>query len=122
MHQRSHRSPQRHDIRVLCHHIFPPSASGPARTCGSPALRGQAFCFYHNPNRKRVLTRAEQQARDRERRLARRTVTLPLPRNGTELLHSLHQVASLIAANQIDLRRAGLLLEALKTAGSALRE
>jgi len=120
--QPSHSNPQSHDIRVLCHHIFPPTDSAPAHSCGSPALRGQAFCFYHHSGRKRALTRSEQQARNRERRLARRTVNVLLPRSRTELLHSLNQVMSLIAADQIDCRRAGLLLEALKTAGNALRE
>ena len=34
----------------LCHHIMP---SG--NTCGSPALRHQAFCYFHNERRKRAL-------------------------------------------------------------------
>ncbi len=110
------------EIRTLCHHILPPSDSAPAHTCGSPALRGESFCFYHHPTRTSVPSRADQQARLRERRLARRTISLPLPRNRAELFKSFNYVISLVAANQIDLRRASLLLKALKTAGEALRE
>ena len=57
------------EIRTLCHHILPPSDSAPAHTCGSPALRGESFCFYHHPTRTSVPSRADQQARLRERRL-----------------------------------------------------
>jgi hypothetical protein len=110
------------DIRTLCRQILPPSDSAPAHTCGSPALRGESFCFYHHPTRKRVPSRADRKARERERRLARRTISVPLPRDRTELFKSFNYVISLIAANQIDLRRASLLLKALKTAGKALRE
>jgi hypothetical protein len=119
--QSAHRSPR--SIKVaLCHHLFPTSASAPTHSCGSPALRGERFCFFHHPTRKRAPSRTERQSRQRERNLARRAVTVPLPRNSAELLASLSHVMSLIAANQIDLHRAGLLLEALKTAGIALRQ
>jgi hypothetical protein len=114
--------PANPDIRTLCRHILPPSESAPAHSCGSPALRGERFCFYHHPARKRRPNRAQRQACTRERRLALRTVTVLLPRTRTELLASLNQVISLIAANEIDIHRAGLLIEALKTAGNALRE
>jgi hypothetical protein len=33
--------------RYLCRHI---NTSG--RRCGSPALRGEQFCYYHHPNRR----------------------------------------------------------------------
>lgn len=119
--QSAHRSPRTSNV-VLCHHVFLSSAASPEHTCGSPALRGERFCFFHHPTRRRAPSRTERQSRQRERNLARRAVTVPLPRNQAELLASLTQVMSLIAANQIDLHRAGLLLEALKTAGNALRE
>lgn len=114
--------PANPDIRTLCRHILPPSASAPAHSCGSPALCGERFCFHHHPSRKRLPNRTEQRSRTRERRLARRTVTVLLPRTRAELLASLHHVMSLLAANEIDLHRAGLLIEALKSAGNALRE
>jgi hypothetical protein len=110
------------DIRTLCRHILPQSESAPAHSCGSPALRGERFCFYHHPARERRPNRTEQRSRARERRLARRTVSVLLPRTRPELLASLHHVMSLLAANDIDLHRAGLLIEALKSAGNALRE
>lgn len=110
------------ETRTLCHHRFAPSAAAPAHTCGSPALRGERFCFYHHPTRKPVTSRTERQARIREHCLARRIVNVPLPQTRTELLASLNQVMALIANHQIDLRRAGLLLETLDTLGKLLRE
>jgi len=29
-----------------CHHTFPDD-----HRCGSPSLRGEAFCYFHHPNR-----------------------------------------------------------------------
>ena len=34
-----------------CHHLFPDN-----HRCGSPSLRGEAFCFFHHPDRKPVAT------------------------------------------------------------------
>jgi hypothetical protein len=31
----------------LCQHMF-----SPGRTCGSPAMRGASFCYYHRQNRR----------------------------------------------------------------------
>jgi hypothetical protein len=118
--QPGHRNPHRPASVALCHHVIPSSDTAPAHSCGSPALRGESFCFYHHPRRKPVPNRAEQQARTRERRLARRTITVALPQTHAELLGALNQVIALIAANRIDVRRANLLLTTLKAAGNLL--
>ena len=47
---------------------------------------------------------------------------LPPPTTRDELQRSLSQLITLIAADRIDLRRAGLLLAALQTAGQHLRQ
>ena len=105
-----------HDIRTLCTHTFAPCGSEPARRCGSPALRGHAFCYYHHPNRKP----AADIHRRRSRRLERKSITLPLPVSRADLHHCLLYVIHLIATNQIDMRRAGLLLNAFQTAAHSL--
>ena len=99
------------DIRTLCTHQF--SAH---RRCGSPALRGQELCYYHHPSRRP----AQNIHLRRSRRLERKSITLPLPISRTELNHSLLYLIHLIAANEIDTRRADLLLNALQTAAHTL--
>jgi hypothetical protein len=110
MYQSNH---QAHDIRTLCTHAFPD-----ARRCGSPALRGETFCYYHHPTRKIVANPNERRAR----RIARQSFTVPLPVNRDQLQFSLVHIVHRIAANQIDPRRAGLLLFALQTASNNLHE
>lgn len=106
-----HPDEQRPEIRTLCAHQFPDH-----RRCGSPALRGESFCYYHHPTRKPAQNPRDRQAR----RLARKRLRLPLPSSRAEFQHSLLYLMHLIAANEIDTRRAGLLLNALQTAGRNL--
>jgi hypothetical protein len=106
------------DLRVLCHHTFESTDTEAARRCGSPALRGETFCFYHHPTRKPAKNR---EAR-RERRIARRPIPFPLPTNRAELLRAQLYLTHLIASNQIDTRRAGLLLFALQNLTKSLNE
>lgn len=122
MHQPVRPNHRDHDIRVLCTHAFDQTSSGASRICGSPALRGESFCYYHHPARKVASNRDTYRARCRNRRIARQTFNLPLPTSRRELQHSLNQIIALIAANQIDLRRANLLLFALDAAGRNLIE
>ena len=110
------------DIRALCTHLIPPAPSGPAHLCGSPALLGQAFCYYHHPARRADTNRDAYRTRCRDRRIARQSFNLPLPTSRRELQHSLNKIISLIATNQIDLRRASLLIHALQVASKNLRE
>ena len=113
-----HPDDPRPEIRTLCAHQFAPHGSEPAHRCGSPALRGQSFCYYHHPTRKPTKGPRDRQAR----RLARKSLRIPLPTNRAELHHSIMYLMHLIAANQIDNRRAGLLLHALQTAGRNLEQ
>jgi len=100
----------------LCHYIFPATAGKPAHRCGSPALRGQHFCYYHHPTRRRVANPNERAAR----RVARQAFDITLPHSRPELNATLSEIIVRIAANRIDLRRAGLLLLALQTAARNL--
>jgi len=108
------------EIRTLCTHTFAPTLSAPARPCGSPALRGESFCFYHHPARERVPTRTEIRARRAQIKAARRSFTIPLPATRDELQGSLTHIARLIAADHIDLRRARQLLATIESAGRGL--
>jgi hypothetical protein len=98
-----------------CTHRF---AAG--RTCGSPALRGQQFCYYHHPARKPRTPQSDRRAR-RARAIARQSFTITLPTTRRELQTSLNEIARRIAANQIDLRRARLLIHALNLTARNLR-
>lgn len=92
-----------------CRHIFPDGAR-----CGSPRMRNQDRCYYHHESRGPV--------RDPYQRNARRGTFAPLPPSsfGT-IQETLDQVLVRIASNDIDLRRAGLLLYCLQIASTNLR-
>jgi hypothetical protein len=100
----------------ICTHIIASKDSAPARRCGAPALRGQAFCYFHHPSRKRVANPNERRAR----RIARQSFPLTLPTNRLELMLTLNEIISRLATNQIDVRRAGLLLFAIQVACQTL--
>ncbi|MGA1980899.1 MAG: hypothetical protein ABSG84_00390 [Acidobacteriaceae bacterium] len=120
MHRTTTQPNPNREIRPLCSHVFPATDAAPTHLCGSPALRGQSFCFYHHPTRPHAPSRNQRRASIRARRLARRSFTLPPPTTRDELQRSLGQLIRLIAADQIDLRRASILLTALQTAGKSL--
>ena len=113
MHHPHNPNHQQQEIRTLCAHQFPGH-----RRCGSPALRNESFCYYHHPTRKPAKNPQDRRAR----LLARKRLRIPLPTSRAELHHSIMYLMHLIAANQIDNRRAGLLLNALQTAGKNLAE
>lgn len=103
------------ETRLQCRHIFTDG-----RRCGSPALRGpgghENFCYFHHNCRRPI-----QDAPGRKRR--RSSFTLPNPsdlseRSGIQL--ALTEVLQKIAANEIDPRRAGLLLYGLQVASHNL--
>jgi hypothetical protein len=110
MHQPGNQVP---DIRTRCTHAFPD-----AHRCGSPALHGESFCYYHHPTRQTVRNPNERRAR----RIARKSFTLPLSTNRAQLQRALVHIIMRITTNQIDPRRAGLLLFALQTAGKNLTD
>jgi hypothetical protein len=107
---------KRQDIRKLCTHVFEGG-----HKCAACALRGEAFCYYHHPTRKPVHG-PDYKAREtrRARRTARQSFALPRPATHHDLQFALSEVLHRIAANQIDLRRAALLLNALQTVGRLL--
>jgi hypothetical protein len=111
MHHSHNPNHQHQEIRTLCAHHF-----DAARRCGSPALRGESFCYYHHPTRKPAQNLHER----RSRHVARKTVNFPLPATRAEHHHALCYLMHLIAHNEIDTRRAGLLLFALQAAGKNL--
>src|SRR6266436_9284066 len=87
-----------------CRHIFTDG-----RRCGSPCLRGEDLCYYHHTTRKPV-------AGPQQRRGRRSTFHLPLPEDRSAIQHSIGEVLQRIASNEIDPRRAGLLLYGLQIA------
>ena len=91
-----------------CRHIF----TGGHR-CGSPALRGEHFCYYHHTTRRPV-------ANPEARRGRRSVFQLPMPEDRTSIQHIIGEVLRRIALNEIDPRRAGLLLYGLQTASANL--
>jgi hypothetical protein len=77
--------------------------------CGSPALRGKPYCYYHS------------RARERAARPASPFLAIELPaaledRGAIQL--ALSEVATALADHRIDTRRAGVLLYALQIASS----
>jgi hypothetical protein len=107
-----------HDSRVICSHTLPGTPTRPAHRCGSPALRGEPFCYYHHPTRAIVHNPHERRAR----RIARQAYTIPAPTCRADVQRSIGELARRIAANQIDLKRAALLLNALQTVAQDLPE
>jgi hypothetical protein len=90
--------------RYQCRHIFTDG-----HRCGSPCLRGEELCYYHHTTRK-PTTGA------RRRRCRRAAFDLPLPEDRSAIQSSIGQVLQRIASNDIDPRRAGLLLYGLQIA------
>jgi hypothetical protein len=87
-----------------CRHIFTDG-----RRCSSPCLRHEEFCYYHHTTRKPVEN-------PRQRRSRRSSFHLPLPEDRSAIQSSIGQVLQRIASNDIDPRRAGLLLYGLQIA------
>ncbi len=87
-----------------CRHIFTDG-----HRCSSPCLRREEFCYYHHNTRKPV-------SGPRQRRSRRSTFDMPLPDDRSAIQHSIGQVLRRIASNDIDPRRAGLLLYGLQIA------
>jgi hypothetical protein len=90
--------------QYLCRHIFTDG-----HRCSSPCLRQEEFCYYHHTTRKPV-------ANPRRRRSRSSTFHLPLPEDRSAIQSSIGEVLQRIAANEIDPRRAGLLLYGLQIA------
>jgi hypothetical protein len=87
-----------------CRHIFTDG-----RRCSSPCLRQEEFCYYHHTTRKPV-------ANPKQRRSRCSAFHLPLPEDCSAIQSSIGEVLQRIASNDIDPRRAGLLLYGLQIA------
>jgi hypothetical protein len=92
-----------------CRHIF---IDG--RRCGSPCLRQEEFCYYHHTTRKPIA--------GPRRRSRRSAFQLPLPEDRSAIQSSIGEVLQRIASNDIDPRRAGLLLYGLQIASLNLAQ
>jgi hypothetical protein len=87
-----------------CHHVHPTG-----RRCGSPALRGEQFCFYHHPTR-RPPTRTP----------SRTPFHVPAIADAETLQMALSEVIRRLADHTLDTRRASLLLITLQMAKANL--
>jgi hypothetical protein len=87
-----------------CRHIFTDG-----HRCASPCLRQEEFCYYHHTTRRPVTNPKQRCSR-------RSTFHLPLPEDRSAIQASIGEVLQRIAANDIDPRRAGLLLYGLQIA------
>jgi hypothetical protein len=92
--------------RYQCRHIFTDG-----HRCGSICLRDEEFCYYHHTTRRPIQN-------PRARRCRQSTFDLPItdPNDRTGLQSAIIEVLRRIAANDIDPRRAGLLLYGLQIA------
>ena len=99
-----------------CRHIKPDG-----RRCGSPSLRSEHFCYYHHTGR-----RAGPRQPQVTTAIARKSSTFQLPSPADLAEHSgvalaLGLILHKIAHNEIDPRRAGLLLYGLQIASVNLK-
>jgi hypothetical protein len=96
--------------RRQCRHTMPEGGR-----CGSPAMRGEKFCYHHHLTRRPIADARLRQAR-------RNAFGMPTPNSRAEIQESLGRIIARVAGNDIDLRRAGLLLYALQLASTNLTE
>jgi len=92
--------------RFTCRHIFTDGLR-----CRSFCLRGEEFCYYHHNSRRPVSERELQ-----HRKLHREEFVLPNLEDRSAIQLAITEVLQRIAANEIDPRRAGLLLYGLQIA------
>ena len=96
-------------VQYQCRHIFTDG-----HRCGSRCLRNEHFCYYHHTTRPPV-------ANPLERRSRRSAFTLPLPEDRSAIQLAIGQVLLRIAGNQVDTRRAALLLYGLQIASTNIK-
>ena len=89
--------------RYQCRHIFTDG-----HRCGSPCLRAEDFCYYHHTTRRPVQDPRQRQANQPH-------FDLPMPEDRAAIQLSIGEILRRIARNQIDPRRAGLLLYGLRS-------
>ena len=104
--------------------------------CGSPALREQRLCFFHEKwQRQQITLKTEQAAGQAANQIPGQTIadqtatqttdqpnfTLPLLEDADSVQVALMQVIQLMVTRQLDPKVSGLLLYALQTASLNLR-
>jgi len=88
--------------RYHCRHVFTDG-----RRCRAISLRSENFCYYHHTSRRP----APRQSKDQTS-----AFDLPLVEDRSSIQASISQILQRIAANELDPRRAGLLLYGLQIA------
>ena len=90
-----------------CHHLHPTG-----NRCGSPALRGQQFCFYHHP------TRRPPPPAGRKPRLP--AFHIPTLADRTSIQRALAKIVSRVVSGRLDRATARLMLVAMQLVERAL--
>jgi len=98
------------DIR-RCQHI---KVNG--EQCGSPALRRNRFCYFHNAWRPREMRLAASPSPQPQS-----TILFPVLEDANSIQVAVMQVMQLLLTHEIDTKVAGLLLYGLQTASANLR-
>ncbi len=98
--------------RFQCRHIFTDG-----HRCGSPCLRREDFCYYHHNSRARRSIRTHAETIDLSQGEYRASpFTLPNPEDRSAIQVAIGEILHRLAANELDPRRAGLLLYGLQIA------
>lgn len=84
--------------------------------CGSPALHGRRFCFFHKN------WRGQRIQLDKKVQAVPAVFTLPVLEDANSVQIALMQVIQLLLSGRIDSKTAGLLLYALQTASLNLKQ
>ncbi len=85
--------------------------------CGSPALRGQKLCYFHQRDHKR-----SQYAAGAIRRADVLGPRLPPMKSIPQIQAALYEIITALAADRVPLQRAGARLFDLQRAGATLRK
>jgi hypothetical protein len=96
--------------RFQCRHILPAGSR-----CACPCLRGEELCYFHHTTRRPVPKWENETPKP-----LRATFALPAPEDHRAIQHAIGEVLRRIASDDIDPRRAGLLLYGLQIASSNL--
>ena len=88
-------------VRQQCRHIFTDG-----HRCGSPCLRNEDFCYYHHTSRKPAPRHPRESP----------GFDIAPPEDRSAIQHTIGEVLARVASEQLDPRRAGLLLYGLQIA------